>query len=72
MAILNVSSYQESINLIGAEYSSPVRQARIKNYLFGLRLSSYTSKGTEVSEALVIISKLILKPIEIVSNFVPW
>lgn len=38
--------------MISTEYNSPVRQARIKNYLHGLRLKTFVAKGMELAEAL--------------------
>lgn len=54
------TSFQEAVAMIETEYSSPVRQARLENYLSGLRLSNFVAQGSEIVAALSKFYKLIL------------
>lgn len=56
-----VSTFQRAVNFISAEYNSPVRQARIKNYLASLRIADFVGKRKEVFEALTLNYRIILK-----------
>ena len=55
------TGFQQAVSMIEEEYNSVVRQTRVKNYLSSLRISSFTSDGTEESAALAKVYKVILK-----------
>lgn len=61
MVASNLPTYQKAVNQISMKYNSPVRQARVKNYLHSLCLNSMTANGIEISKALARIYGLILK-----------
>lgn len=53
--------YQQSIEFIEKEYNGPVRQARLKNYLNNLRISTFTAEGLDESAALSKMHTVITK-----------
>lgn len=53
--------YQHSMDLIENEYNSQVRQARVKNYLITLRISTFTSELLKEAAALSKIYKVLTK-----------
>lgn len=55
------TSFHQAVEMIDREYNSPVRQARVKNYLNSLRVSDYVAKGTEISMALTKVYRQILQ-----------
>lgn len=55
------TSYQQAIDLIENEYNSPVRQARVKNYVKTLRISTFTREDLDEGAALWKIYKVITK-----------
>ena len=55
------TSFQQAVEVIEREYNSPVRQARVKNYLNQLRLSFLRAEGIEQSAALAKLYRIITK-----------
>ena len=55
------TSFQQAVELIEREYNSPVRQARVKNYLNQLRLNTIEAEGMEESAALAKLYRIITK-----------
>lgn len=54
-------SFQQAVEMINREYSSPVRQTRLKNYFNTLRVSEFVKGGLETSSASAKVYKLINK-----------
>lgn len=46
--------------MLESEYNSAVRQSGVKNYLSSLRVTSFASQGTEMSDALAKVYKSII------------
>lgn len=55
------TNFQQAVDMINQEYNSPVRQARVKNYLNSLRISDFVNGGMEVSAALAKVYRLVLQ-----------
>ncbi|GAB0492781.1 hypothetical protein MMPV_004051 [Pyropia vietnamensis] len=55
------ATFAQAVDMVSAEYNSIVRQDRVKNYLSGLRLSSFVKDGTDVTAALEKTYKTISK-----------
>lgn len=55
------TSFQQAIDLVEKEYNSAVRQARVKNYLNHLRISTLESEGLDEAAALSKAYKVITK-----------
>lgn len=54
-------THQQAIGAIDWEYNSAVRQARVKNHLNALRVSSFVSSGMEIYTAISNVYTTILK-----------
>eukprot|EP00171_Calliarthron_tuberculosum_P001155 IDg1155t1 len=57
----HVNTFRQAVDMISMEYNSVVRQNRVKNYLNGLRLSTFLKQDMTPSEALERVYKLITK-----------
>ena len=55
------TSFQQAIQMLEEEYNSPVRQTRVKNYLNSLRVTAFAAEGKEMSAALALTYKSIIK-----------
>lgn len=51
------SSFQQALSMLENEYNPPIHQARVKNYLISLCVSSYVWQGMEISASLSKIYK---------------
>lgn len=56
-----MNGYQQAIDILENEYNSPVRQARVKNHLSSLRITTFVVQGLEVDMALAKVYHLITR-----------
>ena len=55
------TGFHQAVSMIEEEYISVVRQTRVKNCISNLRLTSFTSDGTEESAALAKVYKITIQ-----------
>lgn len=55
------NTFEQAVRMIDEEYNSPVRQARVKNFLSSLRVHDYIRDKIDAATALAKVYKLILK-----------
>lgn len=55
------TTYEQAVGMIEAEYNSPVRQSRVKNYLNSLRMHDFIGDKTDSAAALAKVYRTILK-----------
>lgn len=55
------TGFSAAVEMINREYNSLVRQKRVKNYLYTLRVSEFVESGMEISIAFAKMYKLVTK-----------
>lgn len=55
------TTFQQAIDMIKVEYNSPVRQARVKNYLNSLRITNFLNEGKNIDVSLAKVYRMITR-----------